>query len=729
MMKMIDRLTVRALGNAIACLLVVGAVMITASSLVTLHSVHHVGETWERFDKGAARKTAILSDLRRAIGFGGVIHQFKNFVLRQDRDRLVRIQAKLRELEVALIVYRSIEVTGRKSRALKTIRDTIRQYGQNAIVAERIASQGAAPIAIDQAVKVDDTAALRAFADLESGLLEARKSSGSSVYRSVADVTWFVTAAAVATTLLLTLLVAAFSWFTRNRIIRPLTELRATMTALAEGDYAVPVTVRRDEIGDMARTLDVFKTNAVERQRLQTETEATKRRLEAEIHEKVRTAVELRKAKEQAELAQHAKSEFLATVSHEVRTPMNGVLGMAGVLLDTTLTPEQHDYVETIRQSGKSLMTIINDILDFSKLEAGKLELEVVEFDPRAVVESVPELLGSKAAEKNLDISVFIAPEVPVSLEGDPGRIRQVLFNLVGNALKFTEAGSVSIEMMIEGMESNGLRLRFDIIDTGIGIDPEAQEHLFDRFTQADASTTRKFGGTGLGLAISAELCAAMGGEIGVDSMSGKGSRFWFVIPLARGTGRARHDRRLPAGDERTRVLLVEANATARGNYRRQLQSWGFDVEAAADAAAALAILDKSDSGRTRFDLALVDYALPDMTGVHLTAEIRRDPRHAGVSLVLTCPRPAPVLEKGEVDRFSAVLGKPLRQSRLYDCLATVLGGQGPEAVDLGPDQEASNDAVTVAPPARLAGRGQPHKSAGRQADTGPRGPSRRRGW
>jgi signal transduction histidine kinase/CheY-like chemotaxis protein len=470
------------------------------------------------------------------------------------------------------------------------------------------------------------------------------------------------------------LALAALSFLIGRSIVRGLERLATVARSWAQGDLDARAPVGYDEIGalgsefnEMAVTLKTLHDQVTEDNRLLDE------RVRARTAELERAHAELVMARNDALEGSRLKSEFLATMSHEIRTPINGVIGLTGLLLDTPLDATQSRYAHGVRGAGEALLGVINDVLDFSKLEAGKVELEEVEFDPRRLIEDVADLMADTGPAKGLELIAYCDPGVPARLRGDAGRIRQILINLAANAVKFTHQGEVVIKARVLDVAVDHVMVRFEVTDTGIGIASGDQQRLFEPFSQADASTTRRFGGTGLGLAISRRLAEVMGGELGLDSQLGKGSTFWFAVSLNCESGVVKRPAERIDCLRGQKVLVVGSNKTTRSILEAQLSGWGMRTALADDGPSALSRLRQSSATGQPHAVALLDLGVDGMDGPDLVREISSDPALASTRLVLLTAGVHMLGGAAQDGSVPARLTKPVRHSQLHDALVDVL--------------------------------------------------------
>ena len=787
-------------------------------------------------------KLEVLYGLRRAIGFGGMIHAFKNLVLRGDPASAAEVEGGVRAAVEQIARYRGLGVNEAEDAALSDIAKILATYGARTDLVVSMWKTGDPVSAIDAAVRVDDAPAVAGLATLELEIAQEADLRAHRIDRTLGFVTT-LSSALVATAIAMGAIVCAFvAWVLLRAVQAPLTRIAEDMNRVAAGEEVGPGVVHSHvaELSALADATEVFKRYAEELalhvstlqhfQRLSTDVsvpleqriaqilefglahfrlslgtvariadgqyiveqsvgsgEAQRRRgdrfdldttycrhtleaghawarhdfanseyaddvcfrtfgrgayvgapitVDGEVYgtinfssveprnrpfsegdialveltarwlgmelERQRSLNRLATAKAEAEDAARAKAEFLANMSHEIRTPMNAVIGLSGLALRSGLPDRARDYLEKINRSSMTLLRIINDILDFSKIEAGRLSIEATPFDLDDVLQDVATLIGEVQEDRPVEVVFSSDPGIPRTLIGDPLRLGQVLVNLVGNAIKFTEAGEILVRIEVAGREGGRLRLRGSVSDTGIGMSEDQVAHLFQAFSQADGSTTRRFGGTGLGLAISKQLVGLMNGEISVESTLGKGSTFTFSVLLDDAGSSARRELPRHVDPANVRILVVEDNAVARAVLSDTLKGLRFtDVATAADGPEALRCFGDAVRDGEPFDVVLVDWWMPGMDGV-ATARHLRALSGAGEPppiLLMTAHTRAEVIEKAQDAAVFKVLFKPLNVSMLVDGIAEALdAGKGARVVT--DDSQAPAEAADP----RLAG-------------------------
>ncbi len=478
------------------------------------------------------------------------------------------------------------------------------------------------------------------------------------------------------TTLAMVLLAATLStslvYVTIRRWAHRIDQLLAATQSMSRGDFSQPLDDSHpDEIGQLASSFEHMRGVVQQRNaELRNLNDGLVEQVKQRTQDLERSKEAAEEARETAERASRAKSEFLANMSHELRTPLNGVIGMVELLRNTVLDEQQRRYAEICRSSADSLLNLITDILDFSKIEAGKVELESIDFDLRSVVEGVAEMLAQKANSNNLELACYVDPKVPQVVRGDSERLRQILINLVNNAIKFTPQGEVVIRATPDEASSSRDVIRIAVSDTGIGIPHDRIDRLFKSFSQVDSSTTRKFGGTGLGLAICKRLIEMMGGQISVDSKEGRGSTFWFTVRLEEQPNAAVKPVIIPPDLNKLRVLIVDDNATNRLILFNHLTNWGIEVQTAEGGVEALTLLKQAAAAGRRFDLAILDMAMPHMDGLELARTIHDNQDIEPIAkLMLTSFDEVLDLETRRSVGMAACLQKPIRQSDLLNAI------------------------------------------------------------
>lgn len=557
----------------VACLAIfLILVSVSYSAYYLIDKSNILEETWQKFDENAVTRLDLIKDIQTQMGYGGMIHNFKNYILRKDTRFLINFYKSAREIDILIGKYNNLGIRKAEKHALNELRKTKNLYKQKAVLAEQLINSGKAPSEIDPLVKVNDIPALNELQNLKVQIKKEHLQQSRAVEKLVKLQKHYIYYVTLLKAITIVFSLILLFYLAYKRITKPLLAINHAMNNIKDDNLEIniPYKTQKDEIGELALAVQVFLNRTRELKIKESEINIYIQ----ELHTKQKQLEKEIKNAQTADNANKMKSEFLATMSHEIRTPMNGIIGTAELMLVNKLNKQQKNEVKVILKSAETLLEIINGILDFSKIEAGQVTLEDKPFNLTKMLDEVTQVIAPVIYKKKLELITDIEPDVNQNLIGDPLRIKQILTNLLGNAVKFTEKGYITVHIKkdistvpLQGFEA----LIFEIKDTGIGITPSIQETIFDKFTQADSSTTRTYGGTGLGLSISKELVKLMRGNIGLHSTLEKGSTFWFKLVLQEDHSTETQIQKVKKFTQEMHAILIDETQNHRDFIKKEL--------------------------------------------------------------------------------------------------------------------------------------------------------------